>query len=146
MVAWLNSKIESIAGAAVILAGASFASKILGLLRNRVLAGAFGASDTLDAYYAAFRIPDAIFQFVVLGALSAGFIPVFVELMEKKEEHWKVASAVLNILLILLTLLTLLFIAFAPQIQAVIAPGFDSAKLALSVKLARIMALGPVFL
>ena len=146
MVRWLSSKIETIAGAAVILAGASFASKILGLIRNHVLAGAFGAGDTLDAYYAAFRIPDAIFQFLVLGALSAGFIPVFVELMEKKEDHWKVASTVLNALLILLALFSFLFIIFAGKLQPLIAPGFSGEKLALTVTLARIMALGPIFL
>lgn len=147
MVSWLHSRIESIAGAAAILAGASLASKVLGLLRNRVLAGTFGASDTLDAYFAAFRIPDAIFQFVVLGALSAGFIPVFVELMEKNSaEHWRVAAGVLNALLILLVAFTTLFIIFAPQLQAMIAPGFHGEKLALTIKLARIMALGPLFL
>lgn len=146
MARWLSSKIESIAGAAVILAGASFASKFLGLLRNRVLAGQFGAGDTLDAYYAAFRIPDAIFQFIVLGALSAGFIPVFVELMEKREEHWRVASSVLNALLVLLVLLVLLFIIFAPQLQSVIAPGFSGDKLSLTILLARIMAFSPIFL
>lgn len=155
MVAWLNSKIESITGAAVILAGASFASKILGLIRNRVLASAFGAGDTLDAYYAAFRIPDAIFQFVVLGALSAGFIPVFVELMEKQSavrspqsggEQWRVAATILNALLIALTVFVALFIILAPQLQRLIAPGFFGEKLALTITLARIMALGPLFL
>lgn len=146
MVSWLHSRIESITGAAVILAGASFASKILGLLRNRVLAGTFGAGDTLDAYFAAFRIPDAIFQFVVLGALSAGFIPVFIDVMEKRGEHWRVVSSILNILLTLLTLFTLLFIAFAPQLQSLIAPGFAGEKLALTIQLARLMALGPIFL
>ena len=132
MVSWLHARIETITGAAVILAGASLASKVLGLIRNRILAGTFGAGDTLDAYYAAFRIPDAIFQFVVLGALSAGFIPVFIELMESRktedrrqrteltsqkirhpssvirhlEDHWRIASITLNALLTLLTLLT----------------------------------------
>lgn len=149
MVRWLSSKIETIAGAAVILAGASFASKLLGLIRNRVLAAQFGAGDTLDAYYAAFRIPDALFQFIVLGALSAGFIPVFVELMEGRrdtDEHWRVAASLLNALLILLALLSALFIIFAPQLQSLIAPGFSGEKLGLTIKLARIMALGPIFL
>ncbi len=146
MVAWLNSKIETITGAAVILAGASLASKLLGLLRNRVLAGTFGAGDTLDAYYAAFRIPDAIFQFVVLGALSAGFIPVFIELIEAKRDQWKVAITVLNALIGVLALFTILFIIFAPQLQSAIAPGFHGEKLALTIRLARIMALGPLFL
>lgn len=152
MVSWLHSKIETITGAAVILAGASFASKLLGLIRNRVLAGSFGAGDTLDAYYAAFRIPDAIFQFVVLGALSAGFIPVFIELMEKRRahssqiDHWRVASSVLNGLLMILIVFSVVFIIFAPQIQHWVAPGFTGEKLAMTVSLARIMALGPIFL
>ncbi|OGL68645.1 murein biosynthesis integral membrane protein MurJ [Candidatus Uhrbacteria bacterium RIFCSPLOWO2_01_FULL_47_24] len=161
MVQWFNSKIESIAGAAVILAGASFASKILGLLRNRVLAGAFGASDTLDAYYAAFRIPDAIFQFVVLGALSAGFIPVFMELMAhtpspqsspsgrgqgEGNSQWQVASTVLNALVIILAVFATVFAIFAPQLQMLIAPGFNGEKLALTIQFARIMALSPIFL
>ncbi|MBI2552823.1 murein biosynthesis integral membrane protein MurJ [Candidatus Uhrbacteria bacterium] len=165
MVAWINSRIETIAGAAVILAGASFASKILGLIRNRVLAGTFGAGDTLDAYFAAFRIPDAIFQFVVLGALSAGFIPVFVELMGRSRralahaepmrnlngthtelDHWRVAASVLNALLLILTVFAVLFIIFAPQLQRLIAPGFTGEKLAVTIQLARIMALGPIFL
>lgn len=148
MVAWLNSKIESIAGAAVILAGASFTSKLLGLLRNRVLAGQFGAGDTLDAYYAAFRIPDAIFQFIVLGALSAGFIPVFVGLMERRnhDEHFRVAATVMNTLVIVLAIFAAGFIVFAPQLQSFIAPGFSGEKLAITIGLARIMALGPIFL
>lgn len=146
MVQWLNSKIETIAGAAVILAGASFASKILGLLRNHVLAGAFGAGDTLDAYYAAFRIPDAIFQFVVLGALSAGFIPVFVEVMERKGDHWRVATSVLNIMIGILVVISAVFVIFTPKLQMLIAPGFSGEKLDITIQLARIMALGPVFL
>lgn len=146
MVRWLSSKIETITGAAVILAGASFASKILGLIRNHVLAGAFGAGDTLDAYYAAFRIPDAIFQFLVLGALSAGFIPVFIELMEKRGDQWKVTATILNALVIFLALFSFLFILFAPRLTPLIAPGFSGEKLALTIQLARIMALGPIFL
>ena len=146
MVTWLNSKIETITGAAVILAGASFASKILGLVRNHVLAGAFGAGDTLDAYYAAFRIPDAIFQFIVLGALSAGFIPVFMELVEKREDQWRVVSTIMNTLIIALGVFAAVFALGAPYLQPLIAPGFYGEKLALTISLARIMALSPIFL
>lgn len=148
MVAWFNSKIETIMGAAVILSAASFASKILGLLRNHVLASTFGAGDTLDAYYAAFRIPDAIFQFIVLGALSAGFIPIFVELMEKQkgDAHFQVAATILNVLFGILVIFAILFVIFAPYLQALIAPGFHGEKLRLAINLTRIMAFGPIFL
>lgn len=78
-----NGQSQTIAGAAMILALASIASRFLGLLRDRLLAGTFGAGDTLDVYYAAFRLPDLAYNLLIMGALSAGFIPVFVSLWNK---------------------------------------------------------------
>ena len=62
------------------------ASKILGVIRDHVLAGTFGAGDTLDAYYAAFRLPDTFTVLVVIGALSAGFLPIFTEYMLRRKD------------------------------------------------------------
>jgi len=73
--------------AALIIAVAGIGSRLFGFLRDRILASQFGAGDTLDAYYAAFRIPDLLYSFLVLGALSAAFIPVFTELYVQKKEH-----------------------------------------------------------
>jgi len=56
---------------------ASMASRFVGVVRDRVLASTFGAGHDLDAYYAAFRVPDFLYTLIILGALSAGFIPVF---------------------------------------------------------------------
>lgn len=64
------------------MGAASLASRILGVLRDRILAGQFGAGDELDIYFAAFRIPDLIYNLLVVGALAAGFIPVFTA-------HWQ---------------------------------------------------------
>jgi len=75
---FFNSKSKTIVSAAVILGAASLISRFLGLIRDRMLAGTFGAGDELDIYYAAFRIPDLVYSLLVLGAISAGFIPVFV--------------------------------------------------------------------
>lgn len=61
----------------------SILAKLFGLLRDRLLASRFGAGDLLDAYYAAFKLPDLIFNTLVLGALSAAFIPVFIALKHK---------------------------------------------------------------
>lgn len=72
-----NSQSKTITSAAVVLGAASLASRILGMLRDRILAGQFGAGDELDIYFAAFRIPDLIYSLLVVGALTAGFIPVF---------------------------------------------------------------------
>src|SRR4030042_2607690 len=72
-----NSQSKTITSAAVVLGAASLVSRILGGLRDRILAGKFGAGDELDIYFAAFRIPDLIYSLLVVGALTAGFIPVF---------------------------------------------------------------------
>lgn len=154
---WQNP-IESIAGAAIILGATSLASKILGVARNRLLAGLFGAGDTLDSYYAAFRFPDLVFNLVVLGALSAGFIPIFAELIEKRKKNnqdgqagegisqWEFSSAVFNLTLIVLAFLSLVFAIFAPQLIPWLTPGFSPEKQAMTVTLTRWMALSPIFL
>ena len=81
-----NNESKTITSAALLLGGASLASKILGVIRDHVLAGTFGAGDTLDAYYAAFRLPDTIYGLLVVGALSAGFLPIFTEYMLRRED------------------------------------------------------------
>lgn len=68
---------KTIIGAATVVGILSFASRVVGFVRDRVLAGEFGAGDTLDVYYAAFKIPDLLFNLIVVGALSASFIPLF---------------------------------------------------------------------
>ena len=72
-----NAPIASLGGAAFIIAIAGILSRLLGFVRDRLLASTFGAGDTLDIYYAAFRLPDFIYGLLVLGALSAAFVPVF---------------------------------------------------------------------
>lgn len=65
-----TGQINSITFAALLVALSSLASRLLGIFRDRILAGQFGAGDTLDIYYAAFRIPDLIYNLIVLGPLS----------------------------------------------------------------------------
>jgi len=144
----LNGKTGSITSAALILGAASLASKTLGLLRENILAKEFGAGREMDIYLAAFRIPDFIFNIVVIGALSAGFIPVFTKLIfEKKEQRaFRTANAVLNLLFVVLIFLCLLAIIFAPNLIHFLTPGFDSAKKEATVELTRIMFLSPIFL
>ncbi len=145
----LNGQSQTITSAAIILAAASLASRFLGLLRDRLLAGTFGAGDTLDIYYAAFRIPDLVYNLLILGALSAGFIPVFVSLWqraEKDESAWRFVNSILNILLVGLIILGGLFFIFAPNLMKLITPGFTGEKLSLTIVMARIMFLSPVLL
>ena len=144
----ISAKLNStIAGGAMIIAFFSVCSRFLGLLRDHLLAGRFETGNVLDAYYAAFRLPDLIFNTLVLGALSVAFIPVFLEHWAKdKEKAWQIANAFLNLLVIILTALSIIFFIFTPQlISTVVAPGFDLAKKELTVSLTRIMLLSILF-
>jgi len=136
---------NTVAGGAIIIASASVLSKILGLVRDRLLASSFGASDILDTYFAAFRLPDLIFNILVLGALSSAFIPVFIEYWKKgknalaRKEAWHITNSILNIIVVFLFVLGLIFFIFAPQLVSLITPGFDVAKQAMTTRLTRIM-------
>ncbi|MFZ5982636.1 MAG: murein biosynthesis integral membrane protein MurJ [Patescibacteria group bacterium] len=139
---------RSVAGAALVITLAGLASRLLGMLRDRFLAGTFGAGDTLDAYYAAFRIPDLIYNLLILGALSAAFIPVFSGLIgrEKKEEAWKAASGVFQLAILSILACSVVLAIFAPFLMKILTPGFSSEKMDLAVSFTRIMFLSPLFL
>lgn len=141
------SQSKSITGAAVLLGVASFASRLVGVLRDRILAHHFGAGDVLDAYYAAFRIPDLMFNLLIAGAISAGFIPVFLEVWNKnKNEAWKLTSSVLNLICIIFVVVSVILYIFAPSIVEIMAPGFTGEKQALTISLTRIMLISPILL
>jgi putative peptidoglycan lipid II flippase len=137
-----------LAQASLILTAAALASRALGWLRLLVIGSQFGAGRELDAYFAAFRIPDAIFQLVVAGALSAALIPVFQSYRAKadEDEAWRLASSVINLVLIALSAFSLLMAIFAPWIVPLITPGFDAPTTELTVRMTRIMLLSPVFI
>jgi len=154
-----NGQINNITVAAGLVGASSLVSRFLGVFRDRILAGEFGAGDTLDVYYAAFRVPDLIFNLLVLGALSAGFIPIFVGFLKnplnkitgfisgrENKKAWELASNVLNILILSLLLLCGIGIIFSSGLTKLIAPGFSSEKQALTIALTRIMFLSPLFL
>lgn len=145
--------------AALLVAMSSLTSRFLGVFRDRILAGEFGAGDTLDIYYAAFRIPDFIFNLLILGALSAGFIPIITSLIkdhECKKDHlfnknpnkevWELSSNILNILGISIFFISVIGIIFAPSIMKIITPGFSGEKQMQVANLTRIMFLSPFFL
>lgn len=143
-----SRKQANILSAATVIMAAGALSRLLGLFRDRLLAGTFfgGQEWQLDVYFAAFRIPDMIFQLLVLGALSAAFIPVFSRYLEKKqEEAYYLSSAVINFLMIFFILLAFLVFIFTNPLVRLIAPTFDSAEASLMVNLTRIMLLAQLF-
>ena len=134
--------------ASVILTVAALASRLLGWIRLLVIGSQFGASRELDAYFAAFRIPDAIFQLVVAGALSAALIPVFAGYRARGQdrEAWLLASSVINLVLIGLAGLSLVMAIFAPIFVPIVAPGFDAPTTELTVRMTRVMLISPVLI
>jgi len=127
---------------------AALASRLLGWIRLLVIGSQFGASRELDAYFAAFRIPDAIFQLVVAGALSAALIPVFSSYRARghEEEAWKLASSVINLVLIALAAFSLVMAIFAPIFVPIVAPGFDAPTTELTIRMTRVMLISPVLI
>lgn len=151
VIKFLSKKINSITIAAFLVAFSSLLSRLLGVLRDRVLAGSFGAGDMLDVYYAAFRVPDLVFNLFVLGAMSAGFIPIFTRLTNNKLDFnyssaWRLVNNLLNILIAVLVFISIIGIIFAPYLVAIISPGFSPEKQIMTVNLTRLMFLSPVFL
>ncbi len=142
---FLNGK-NSLSGASVILMVTLFLSNVLGMLRDHYLTQKI-PTDILSVYYAAFRIPDLLFNVLILGAISAAFIPVFSSLITQKqeEEAWKVANSVINIALLGLVIACLILAVIMPFLVGYFVPGFDQEKRDLTVVLARIMLASPLF-
>jgi putative peptidoglycan lipid II flippase len=143
-------KVETpnVTSAALLLGLASLASRLVGLIRDRMLASSFGAGDALDAYYAAFRLPDFFYQLIVLGAITAGFIPVFTEYLERKgsDEAKALASKVFSTIMIILVGACIVFAIFADVLVPFTVPGFTGDKLITTIQLSRILLISTVLL
>ena len=147
MINLFSNQTKTITGAAIILGAASFASRLIGIFRDRIFAHIFGAGAELDVYFAAFRVPDLIYNLIIVGALSAGFIPVFTKLLAKdKKEAWLVTNGIINILGLIIILLTAILYYFTPQITRLLVPGFTEPQLTATISLTRIMFLSPLIL
>jgi putative peptidoglycan lipid II flippase len=141
----------SVARASIVMIAALVASRVLGWLRLSVIGATYGATPQLDAFWAAFKIPDALFNLLVAGALSSAFIPVFAGYLakEREKEAWHVASTVMNVLILALIVISAGAWLLAPWlVPTVVAPGFarDPAQLDLAIELTRIMLLSPIFM
>ncbi len=135
---------KTIASAATVVAAFSFLSRFVGFIRDRILAGIFGAGDTLDSYYAAFLVPDTIFNLLIVGALAASFIPVFTSLYRApltREKAWSFTSNIVNILVVIIIILSVIVFIFANPIATLITPGFSAHKHELVAQFMRIMLL-----
>lgn len=114
-----------ILSAATIIMIMALASRVLGLVRERLLITHFGVSVEHDVYKAAFLIPDTIFELLVFGAISVSFIPVFTHMLEDRDKGraFRLASSVINIAFLLFCLIGLIVFFAAPLLADIIIPG-----------------------
>ena len=142
----LDSKSKTVTFAAILLGISAVISGILGLVSDIILAGKFGIKAESNIYFAAFRIPDLVYNLLIVGGLGIAFLPIFSEYYSKdKEEAWKMTNLVLNVFLFLLFLISLILFIFTPVLIRFIAPGFSLEDKAKVVSLTRIMFLSPIF-
>ncbi|MGD9043917.1 MAG: murein biosynthesis integral membrane protein MurJ [Desulfobacterales bacterium] len=135
-----NSHVIKAAG---VVGAATLLSRILGYIRDAVIAWYFGAGHSSDAFIAAFRIPNLLRRLFGEGAISNAFIPVFTDYLtnDGKDEGLRLARSALFVMSILLVVISILGILLAPLIVKVVAPGFfeSPGKMSLTITLTRIM-------
>lgn len=134
--------------AATLLAGSTFLSSILGIIRDRQLNGLYYSTypQGIDAYTVAFTIPDFMFFILVSGALSVTFIPVFNQRIadNNKKSAWELSTSLLNFMALLTLVTSVLIIIFAePLVHYVVGPGLDESSRALAVSMMRVIAINP---
>jgi putative peptidoglycan lipid II flippase len=139
---------NALARAGLLVSAAFLASRVLGYLRVTITTAIFGAGPELDAFFAAFRIPDLMFQLVAAGAMGSALVPIVAGLRAtgESERGFRIGATVLNLVLIALGGLALVFAILAPVIVPAITPGFDPATGQLAIDLTRIMLASPVLL
>jgi putative peptidoglycan lipid II flippase len=147
MTSTATTSTRQIARAATLVIGLFFLSRVAGLAREMIIGARFGTSAQLDAYLAAFRVPDLLFQLVAGGALGSAFIPVFTGALTRRDltGAWRLFSAVTNLVMIVMTVLAGLAALLAPWlVRTILAPGFTPAQQALTAELMRWMLISTV--
>src|SRR5579864_598947 len=131
----LNTRAAGVVGLAVLC------SRVLGLAREQIFAALFGGGRIMDAFTIAFRIPNLLRDLFAEGALSTAFVTIFSKTVaiEGEAAAWRLANKVATLTAVTLSAITVLGIVFAPWLVAVLAPGFEGEKAALTVTLTRVM-------
>ncbi len=126
----ISRKQTTVGSAATILVLMVLVSRIMGLIRDRLLSARF-APDELGIYFAAFRIPNLLFELLIMGALTSAFIPVFTRYLTHNEEKkgWRMMSILINICLLLLFVVSIPVLVWTRQLSEWLAPGFTSSQI-----------------
>jgi len=136
-----GGKQGSVAGSAFIMVAAVVMSRLLGMVRDMVVAAQFGRNAHTDAYIAAFKVPDLLMYLVAGGAISSTFIPTFTEYLHKKDEKgaWETFSVVGTMMSLVTAAFIVLMEIFAPALVRLLNPGYSAAKIAEAIPLTRIV-------
>jgi putative peptidoglycan lipid II flippase len=131
----LNTKAAGIIGLAVMC------SRLLGLAREQICAALFGGGSAMDAFTAAFRIPNLLRDLFAEGALSTAFVTTFSKTIAREGDGaaWRLANKVATLTVVVLGALCVLGMVFSHQLVALLAPGFDPDKAQFTARLTRIM-------
>src|SRR6202453_4547844 len=131
----LNTKAAGIVDLAVMC------SRLLGLARDQIFAALFGGGSAMDAFTAAFRIPNLLRDLFAEGALSTAFVTTFSKTIAREGDAaaWRLANKVATLAVLVLSALCALGMALSSELVAALAPGFDAPKAALTALLTRIM-------
>ncbi|MGD2143308.1 MAG: murein biosynthesis integral membrane protein MurJ [Anaerolineae bacterium] len=138
-----ESSTSHVARSAALVAALFAGDKVLGLARDVVIGRTFGASAQLDAYYAAFELPDGLFTIIAGSAMATTLIPILSTRISRgqPEQAWRLVSAIVNLALAIVTGIGAVAALFAPQVIQTVAPGFDPKQVALGAKLMRLVLL-----
>src|SRR3989304_5539895 len=136
----IGRKQTSVRSAALILITMVLISRLLGLIRDRMLAARF-APDDLGVYFAAFRLPNLIFEVLVMGALTSAFIPVFTKYItqEREKEARFTASSLINLSILVFVVFALPALLWTAQFSRLLAPGFNGEQIAQMAEFTRFM-------
>lgn len=147
VVALANAKL-SVKSAAILLASSTMVSALLGIFRDRLLNSYYLKTypTGIDAYTAAFTIPDFMFFILTSGALAVSFIPVFNERLMKgnKKSAWELSTSLLNFLALITLVASVLIMIFAdPLVRYIVGPGLDESGTILAINMMRVIAINP---
>ncbi len=143
----LSSRQTNILSGATVLMVAVFASRFLGLIRDRMLVHYFDTTQT-DIFFAALRLPDLMFQLLIFGSLSVAFIPVFTDVLNKKgeSEAFEFASNILNLSLVIFFIIEVIIFFFVGPLNSLILWGFSGERKAITDELTRLALVSQMIL
>ena len=143
---FFNSQAKTVTFAAILLSLSAIISGVLGIISDMLLVGKFGVWTDSNIYFAAFRIPDLVYNLLIVGGLAIAFLPIFSEYYQKdKERAWEMTNYALNVFLFFLVLISLILFIFTPHLIKFVTPGFSQTEKEKTIILTRIMFLSPIF-